>query len=137
MHEWALAEGVILTALNVAKEEELKEITTIAVKIGELQQISVDFFKQSLEAVLPSEDGLLANVEFLLEIEQAQMKCRACDCQYQRPETHGDLEKEKREAIHFIPELAHSYLACPNCESQDFEIVQGRGVRIDFVEGNS
>jgi len=37
MHEWALADAVVTTALKVAENEGLKEISEIIVKIGELQ----------------------------------------------------------------------------------------------------
>jgi Zn finger protein HypA/HybF involved in hydrogenase expression len=39
-----------------------------------------------------------------------------------------DLDEAQSEAIHFIPELAHTYLRCPACASPDFEVVRGRGV---------
>ena len=37
--------------------------------------------------------------------------------------------------IHFVPELAHAYLRCPDCSSADFEVLGGRGVSIDAIEG--
>ena len=41
------------------------------------------------------------------------------------------------EAIHFIPELAHAFLECPSCQSPDFELLQGRGVSIGAIEGDT
>ena len=45
------------------------------------------------------------------------------------------LSEEQSEAIHFIPEVAHVYIRCPECESPDFEFVKGRGVWIESIEG--
>lgn len=44
MHEWALGESVIATAINAAKKEKIKKITEINIEIGELQQIKKDVF---------------------------------------------------------------------------------------------
>ncbi|MBL7075500.1 hydrogenase maturation nickel metallochaperone HypA, partial [candidate division KSB1 bacterium] len=45
MHEWALAEAVISTALEVSKKEKLKKITKIKLMMGELQQIDREIFE--------------------------------------------------------------------------------------------
>ncbi len=50
-------------------------------------------------------------------------------------EVGGLLDGEQLESIHFIPELAHAFMACPGCDSPDFEVIQGRGVWIEAVEG--
>ena len=47
----------------------------------------------------------------------------------------GPVDHDQLESIHFIPELAHAFMACPGCESPDFEVLEGRGVWIECVEG--
>ena len=42
MHEWALAEAVISTALKAAEKERVRKITEIAVSLGELQHLAQD-----------------------------------------------------------------------------------------------
>lgn len=42
MHEWALAEGVLSTATQIAEEQGLKKVTEVIVIIGELQQVEHD-----------------------------------------------------------------------------------------------
>ena len=39
------------------------------------------------------------------------------------------------ESIHFVPELAHAFLRCPDCDGADFEVVAGRGVVLQELEG--
>ena len=76
MHEWALAEGVIKTALEAGEKEGLRSITRISVKIGELQRIKKDVFENALQTVMPETDPRLAATRITLEIEQARFRCR-------------------------------------------------------------
>ena len=36
MHEWALADAIVSTALKVAEKENLSEITRIEIRMGDL-----------------------------------------------------------------------------------------------------
>ena len=54
MHEWALAESVIVTAVDEIKNNKLKNISRIQVKVGELQQIDLGIFRFALENILKS-----------------------------------------------------------------------------------
>ena len=135
MHEWALAEGVVTTALKAAEEEGMKHITRIVVSIGELQQIETEIFRHALQEVMPMSELRLASVEFALQTAPALFRCRVCRCEFSFREAAADLSEEEHEAVHFIPELAHTYFRCPECGSTDFEVVKGRGVWIDRIEG--
>jgi hydrogenase nickel incorporation protein HypA/HybF len=70
-----------------------------------------------------------------LEIEPVEFRCRVCAHEYRKADAAGDLSADDWEAIHFVPELAKSYLRCPKCKSPDFEVTAGRGVQIDSIEG--
>ena len=135
MHEWALAEGVLETARGVAEREHFTSITTIVVRIGELQQIKESTFRKSIDAVLPTMPDALQQAKIELEIEPVRFRCRVCGREYDKQEAAGELGPDEWEAIHFVPELAKSYLGCPSCGSPDFEVTQGRGVQIDSIEG--
>lgn len=135
MHEWALAEGVIATALKTAAEQNKARITRIAVTLGELQQISRELFADALKEVMPEADPRLEGAQIDLQIEEALLQCRACGRQFAFAEAGDDLAEASAEAIHFVPELAHSFVKCPECGSPDFEVIKGRGVWIDFIEG--
>ena len=135
MHEFALAEGVIATALDVAEKEGLKRISRIGVAIGELQQIERELFSQAITEIMPEGHPQLIDVDIDLRIEPARFCCRSCGREFGFAEVGGELAEEESEAIHFVPELAHTYLRCPACESPDFEVTKGRGVWIETVEG--
>jgi len=137
VHEWALAEGVVVTAQQLSQRQGFKRVTRIVVRVGELQRISPEFFRQALDAVMPEDDPAFRSVEFQLELERAGFSCRRCDRVFALEDVAGELDRDAREAIHFIPELAHGFLRCPGCDSPDFEVTRGRGIWIDRVEGET
>lgn len=136
MHELALADSVVKAALSAADEAGMDRISRIVVKVGELQQIERDLFEFSLTTVLPAQDPRLAEVVFDVADEPVLFRCRACDASYDRHAANIDSEGDEGEAIHFIPELSHAFARCPSCASPDFDIVAGRGITLERVEGS-
>ena len=65
MHEWALAEGVISTAVEEAEREGLVAVERVEVVIGELQRIKKETFEFAIAEVLP-EDTIAGAAWFLL-----------------------------------------------------------------------
>ncbi len=130
MHEWALAEAVIATATKIADEQELRKVTEVTIRIGELQQIEPEIFSFALSQLKPARFG---KTKFTIKPAKAKLKCRACGEQWHF--TKAKLDENTREAIHFVPELAHAFIKCPRCGSPDFEIVEGRGVWLESVKG--
>jgi hydrogenase nickel incorporation protein HypA/HybF len=130
MHEWALAEAVISTVSQIAEKEGLKEVREAEIKVGELQQIEVDILKFALSQLKTRE---LKNAKFNIEIVRAILKCRVC--RHQWIFSKETLNKDVAEAIHFVPEIAHTYVKCPMCGSPDFEILHGRGIWLESIKG--
>ena len=135
MHEWALAEGVVETALRSAAERNLQRIDKIVVRIGQLQQIESELFSQSLQQVVPTDQSLLDHTTYEMETEEAALCCRVCNTEFPFAEALAKLDETEAEAIHFIPELAHTFVQCPSCQSPDFAVSKGRGVTIARIEG--
>ncbi len=133
MHEWALAEAVVMTAKKAAHEKKLRRVTEITVKLGELQQIEREIFAFALEQILSQEDPLMREAQIVFEIEHAQLCCRGCSFEWAFEGKH--VSPEIAEAIHFLPEIAHAYIRCPRCHSPDFEIMKGRGVWLASLRG--
>lgn len=133
MHEWALAESVIKTAAEHFKKEKLKKLSEAGVVFGELQAIDKEIFSFALEELVKAESKILTGCKFKVIDEPAAFKCRVCGKEF----TLKSLKKTAAEAeyIHFIPEMAHTFLKCPKCSSPDFEITAGRGVYIKYLTG--
>jgi len=130
MHEWALAEAVISAASQIAKKEGLKEVTEVKIKVGELQQIEVDILEFALSQLKTTQ---FKNTKFNIETTRAKLTCRVCGHKWFF--SKEKLDEKTAEAIHFVPEIAHTYIKCPKCGSPDFEILQGRGVWLESIKG--
>jgi len=130
MHEWALAEAVIAAASQIAEKEGLSEVTEVKIKVGELQQIELDILEFALSQVKPYE---FKHTKFSIELAKAELKCRVCG--YKWFFKKEKLDEIAAEAIHFVPEIAHTYIKCPKCGSPDFEILEGRGVWLESIKG--
>jgi hydrogenase nickel incorporation protein HypA/HybF len=130
MHEWALAEAIITAATQIAEQEGLKEVTEIKIRVGELQQIELDILEFALSQIKPAH---FRNAQFRMVIDEAKLKCRVCSNQWTF--SKEKLDDTSAEAIHFVPEIAHTYIKCPKCGSPDFEILQGRGVWLESIKG--
>ncbi|MCK5023811.1 MAG: hydrogenase nickel incorporation protein HypA [Candidatus Aenigmarchaeota archaeon] len=135
MHEWALAEGVISTAVKAAEKEGLKKIIEIKIQLGELQQIEIGVFEGALNQIVREETPLLKDTKMTIEIEKAILKCRACGCEWPFEDSTKELDGDASESIHFVPEVAHVFIRCIQCKSPDFEVIKGRGVWLKSVEG--
>jgi hydrogenase nickel incorporation protein HypA/HybF len=130
MHEWALAEAVIKTAAEIAEKEDLKQVTEVTVKIGELQQVERPIFRFALAQLKPAN---FKDAKFRITTARTMLKCRVCGNTWKYDKKKVD--KETAEAIHFVPEAAHTFIKCPKCGSPDFEIAEGRGVWLESIKG--
>ena len=130
MHEWALAEAVITAAQQIAEKEKLREIREVNIKIGELQQVEHDILSFALSQLKPA---IFKNAEFHIAKAKTTLKCRVCGKTWLFRKSK--LDEGTAEAIHFVPEVAHSYIKCPKCGSPDFEIAEGRGIWLENIKG--
>jgi hydrogenase nickel incorporation protein HypA/HybF len=130
MHEWALAEAVISAASETAEKEGLEQVTEVKIKIGELQQIEQDILEFALSQLKTAK---FKDAKFTIEKVKAKLKCRVCSFQWTF--SKEELDRNTSEAIHFVPEIAHTYVKCPKCGSPDFEVLEGRGVWLESIKG--
>jgi hydrogenase nickel incorporation protein HypA/HybF len=136
MHEWALAESILVAALEAAEKEQLKTITKIRISIGELQQIEQEIFEFALGEIIKLYEDKLGETEIDIETEKSILKCQNCGHSWKFSDMKKKLSEDEGEAIHFIPEVAFVHARCPKCGSPDFEIKTGRGVTITAIKGD-
>lgn len=134
MHEWALAESVVNTVLRYKEEKNLTKVNKVLVKVGKLQQIELDIFNSALEDI-----SKMKNIEgeFVVEEDNVSFKCRICGREWDFEACVKDLGEDESEYVHFIPDVIRVYSKCPECGSPDFEVLKGRGVWIDYIEGET
>ena len=133
MHEWALADSVITAAVDYSKKEKLTKVSQVNIMFGELQNVNKEVFMFAIEELLKSEKKVISSAKFKILDEVAKCKCKVCSTDF----TIKQVKKSDDEAeyIHFIPEMAHTYLKCPKCKSPDFDIIAGRGISIKNIKG--
>jgi hydrogenase nickel incorporation protein HypA/HybF len=135
MHEWALAESIITTAVETAENKKLKIISEIKIRVGELQQIEQDILEFALGEIIKSQNGKLKNVKTVIETEESNLKCKNCGNKWKFKDMKEKLSDDDSESIHFIPEVTFVHTRCPKCSSPDFEIITGRGISITSIKG--
>lgn len=120
MHEWAIAESIVL----YLREQGIVKARRLKVSIGKLQSIDKDLLHFALNELLRSE-GLEIDEVNIVE-ENPVLACKTCGNTWLLD--MSSLPEDVAEAIHFIPEAIHAYYKCPQCGSRDFEVIQGRGI---------
>jgi hydrogenase nickel incorporation protein HypA/HybF len=131
MHEWALAESILASAGQIAEQEHLQSVSEVTIRVGELQQVEPSILRFALKQM--SEHGLFKGAKFRILKAKSTLKCRVCGNTWQY--NKKNLDEAAMEAIHFVPEVAHSYIKCFKCGSPDFEIASGRGVWLQDIKG--
>jgi hydrogenase nickel incorporation protein HypA/HybF len=134
LHEWALAESVVNTVLKYKEERNLTKVNKVLIKIGKLQQIELDIFKSALKDISKMKE---IEGEFIVEEDNVSFQCRICGREWGFEEGVSRLKEHESEYVHFIPETIRVYSRCPECGSPDFEVLKGRGVWIDYIEGET
>ncbi len=130
MHEWALAEAILTSAKEYAQKEGLQSVSEVTIKVGELQGVEARILRFALKQM---QEGIFKETKFRILKAKSTLKCRVCATTWQY--NPKKVDKAAAEAIHFIPEVAHTYIKCPKCGSPDFEIASGRGVWIESIQG--
>lgn len=142
MHEWTLASGIVLTAKKILAEKGYEKLKGIEVVVGELSQIDIDILRDALKTLF--EEEFNEDVEIGMEVEKARLRCNTCGHEFGFQEAWEQLKQifcpdnepgeECENPIHYIPELAPSFIKCPKCGSVDLEIISGRGVWIKSLK---
>ena len=130
MHEWALAESIVLGVAEYVKGVGGSAARRVVVSLGELQAIDKEVFEFALKELVRESPVKIGEIELI--DEEAKFRCRLCGYVWRLKDVN--LSEEVREAIHFVPEVVHTFLKCPKCGSRDYEVVSGRGVKVVSVE---
>lgn len=126
VHEWAIAESIVL----YLKNQNYGRVKKLVLRIGALQSLDREVLLFAIKE-LASQYGLEAEHVEVLE-EEPTLKCNVCG--YEWSINTSAMSSDIREAIHFLPEVVYAYYKCPFCGSRDFEVVKGRGVVVEKVE---
>jgi len=113
MHEMSIAMNIVNIACIEAEKENAKFIASIEIEIGKLSGVMVDSLKFCYDSACR---GTLAeSSELLINELSAMALCKKCDHSFE----------------------IDSFMAlCPQCESYEIDILQGRELRLKAVSVN-
>lgn len=110
MHELGIVYEIIKTVDDVKREQNLTEIQSIIINVGEMRDIVPQFLKEAWQnARIYTE---YPDAEFVVNVISANAKCKHCG--------------------HIYP-VKNLGITCPNCNNMDFEIISGREFDIDKI----
>ena len=113
MHELGIAKNLFEIVLQNAKKNKLIKITKISIKLGEASGIKEDFLKHSfIDHLFPNSIAAGCNLEIVNE--KVAAICKKC--------SQGFTPKEM-------------FLCCPSCSNRSIEIISGKDVYVNFIEG--
>lgn len=103
MHELGIVYQILKTVDEIKKEQNLSEIDTIVLQIGEMSDVVPKFIEKAWVSVKSTTD--YSNTKMSVEVIPARAKCTNCN---------------------YEANVKALGLTCPNCGKSDFKIISGR-----------
>lgn len=111
MHELAITEGIMDTALPAAKAAGAQKILEIRLKIGDLSGVFPEYITENFEKL--SKGTIAEGAKLKFSKIPASIHCMQCG---------------------FEGEINRSKIECPKCSGTDFKITSGREYYVDSLE---
>jgi len=118
MHELSMADAMVKTVLDVAKENNAQEITEVTIEVGELTMLNPEQLKFMIEVL--SENTLLEGAEIRIDTIPIEIECKSCDYV-------GAIKSD--ELDHYV-----TIVNCPECQKRDLEIIKGRECTVKSIK---
>ncbi|OGS47002.1 MAG: hypothetical protein A2539_09155 [Elusimicrobia bacterium RIFOXYD2_FULL_34_15] len=113
MHELGIAKSLFEIALQTAKKNKLTKITRISIKLGEASGIEEGFLKHSfVDHLFPN--TIASGCKLEIVVEKVAAICKKCSANFSPKEM---------------------VFCCPSCNEQSIEIISGKDVYVNFIEG--
>lgn len=112
MHELGLIFEVINTIEDIVKEENLTEVASITLAVGEVSLVIPDYIRECWPAAV-SQHPFFKNTELKLHIIPGEAKCKECGTYFNVIATKG---------------------YCPKCNCFEKDIISGKEFLIEEIE---
>lgn len=113
MHELGVVFHVIKTVEEVARENDITEIKSVTLEIGEVSTVIEDYLRKCWKWSVEKKSELLKETELIVEKIKAITFCEDCE------KTYGTVEFGKK---------------CPHCGSEKTYLVTGNEFNIKEIE---
>jgi len=112
MHEMGIAEGILTSSLQAARDAGAERITSVSITVGRLTEVMEDALRFAWEAITPDTmaDGATLEVVFV----EPRSACADCGNEFD----HGRYDGAR----------------CPACESYIVRLLRGRELKIDSID---
>jgi len=111
MHEYSIVQSLIDLAEENAHKNNAKKVTKLEVKIGVLSGVEIPLLETAFNTF--KEGTICENAEFIIHSQPIVVKCKNCN-------------KEN--------ELKQNEYSCPNCNSQNLEVLDGEDMYLMSLE---
>lgn len=112
MHELSVCFEVIKTLQELVAENELTEVQSVTLEIGELSSMIPKYMQECFPAAV---DGtMFEQTKLEIEVIPGLGKCKSCSHMYQLLPVDG---------------------VCPQCGTKDFELISGKEFTIKEIVG--
>lgn len=113
MHELGVVFHVIKTVEEVAKENDITEIKSVTLQIGEVSTVIEQYLRKCWKWATEKKSELLIGTKLVVEVIPAVTYCEDCK------NTYGTVEHGK---------------ICPHCKSPNTYLIQGKEFTIKEIE---
>ena len=111
MHEYSIVQSLIDLAEENAKKNNAKKVTKLEIKVGVLSGVEIPLLETAFNTF--KEDTICSDAEFIIISQPVVIKCRNCG-------------KEN--------ELKKNEYTCPECKSQNLEVLDGEDMYLMSLE---
>jgi len=111
MHELSIVANILDTVEENARSHKAAVVLEIELEVGELSGVAYDALEFAIENA-PKND-LLKDVKFVIDKIPGKARCNLCNCEFG---------------------LSDYYTACPQCNKFEYEIIQGKELKIKTIK---
>lgn len=112
MHELKIIQDIFPLMEKVAKENHLKSINKVVLAIGNLRQIQEEFLQFAFKTI--AQDTIAKGSELVIKKVPICVFCRGCQQKF---------------------EVKENAYVCPHCNGVSLEIVTGKEIILESVDG--
>lgn len=114
MHELKIMQDIFPIIESVIKENHLKSVDKVVLRVGTLRQIIPEFLQFAFTAV--TKDTIAARAKLIIEIIPTTARCKTCQQQFN---------------------VGKNIYICPHCDSSDLEVLTGKEIILESIDGRS
>ena len=116
MHELALTQDILDTAVRYAQQANSQKVDTIVLRVGALRDVSRDWIQYYFNFI---RKGTMAEeAEILVIVNPIVCRCHECNMEF-------EVDRNR---------LYDEEIVCPGCAAKNYTLISGTEFRIEGIE---